>query len=242
MKKILTFVTIAMCMLAVPQTTHAATSGYNRQTAVVGTVTARPSLNLRKSSVPTSVILLSIPKNTQVAVISKNSSNWYNITYNGKTGWVSGSYLTVKTIVVAPAVPKPAVATPSRPDVTKTIGVVTASPAPPVVAISSQASRGEPAQRIESRVMQVTAYSLGDKGMNDKGITANGEKALEGRTIAADSSIPFGTQIYIPQLGKTFTVTDRGGAIKGDRLDMYMENRKDAIKFGAPDLAVQIKY
>jgi len=59
-----------------------------------------------------------------------------------------------------------------------------------------------------------------DKGMNGKGITANGEKALDGQTIAADSSIPFGTQIYIPELGKTFTVTDRGGGITGDRLDI----------------------
>lgn len=78
--------------------------------------------------------------------------------------------------------------------------------------------------------------------MNDKGITASGEKALEGRTIATDSSIPFGTQIYIPKLGKTFTVRDRGGGIKGDRLDMYMESRKDALKFGAPELEVLIKY
>ena len=112
----------------------------------------------------------------------------------------------------------------------------------PVVLINSQVSRGEPAQRVESRMMRVTAYTRNDKGMNDKGITANGENALEGRTIAADSSIPFGTQIYIPELGKTFTVTDRGGAIKGDRLDMYMEGPKGALKFGERELEVQIKY
>lgn len=112
----------------------------------------------------------------------------------------------------------------------------------PVVAISRQISRGEPAQRIESRMMRVTAYTGRDKGMNGKGITANGEKALEGQTIAADSSIPFGTQIYIPELGKTFTVTDRGGGITGERLDMYMESKEDALKFGNRELEVRIKY
>ncbi|HWQ42631.1 MAG TPA: 3D domain-containing protein [Desulfosporosinus sp.] len=112
----------------------------------------------------------------------------------------------------------------------------------PVVAISRQISRGEPAQRVESRMMRVTAYTRSDKGMNGKGITASGEKVLEGQTIAADSSIPFGTQIYIPELGKTFTVTDRGGGITGNRLDMYMESRKDALKFGTRELEVRIKY
>jgi len=112
----------------------------------------------------------------------------------------------------------------------------------PVVTISSQVSRGEPAQRIESKMMRVTAYTRSDKGMNGKGITADGEKALEGQTIAADSSIPFGTQIYIPELGKTFTVTDRGGGITGDHLDMYMDSRKDALKFGDRELEVRIKY
>ena len=106
---------------------------------------------------------------------------------------------------------------------------------------TSQVSRGEPAQ-IERRVMKITAYTARDKGMNGKGITANGEKALEGRTIAADSSIPFGTEIYIPALGKAYTVTDRGGAIYGDRLDLFMEKRKDALKFGVQELEVLIKY
>ena len=107
---------------------------------------------------------------------------------------------------------------------------------------SHQVSRGEPVQRIERRVMKITAYTARDKGMNGKGITANGEKVIEGRTIAADSSIPFGTEIYIPELGKTFVVTDRGGAIYGDRLDLFMESRKDALRFGVQDLGVLIKY
>jgi len=89
--------------------------------------------------------------------------------------------------------------------------------------------------------MKVTAYTKNDRGMNGKGITANGERVSEDRTIAADAGIPFGTEIYIPELGKTFVVTDRGEAIHGDRLDLYMESRKDALEFGVQDLEVYIR-
>ena len=120
MRKILILVAIAMCMLAAPQITQAATS-------TVGTVTATPSLNLRQSAVTSASVLASIPKNTQVTILSKNASNWYNVTYNGKTGWVSGSYLTVKSIVATPAVPVPVAPAPTVAN--KTVGTVTASPA-----------------------------------------------------------------------------------------------------------------
>ena len=93
----------------------------------------------------------------------------------------------------------------------------------------------------DRRVMKITAYTKNDKGMNGKGITTNGEMVQEGRTIAADRSIPFGTEIYIPELGEQFVVTDRGGAIKGDRLDLFMESRKDAMEFGVRDLEVVIR-
>ena len=89
--------------------------------------------------------------------------------------------------------------------------------------------------------MRVTAYTKDDAGMNGRGITASGEKAVEERTIAADPAIPFGSRVYIPELGKTYTVTDRGGAIRGNRLDLYMVSRKKALKFGVQWLEVYIE-
>lgn len=74
-----------------------------------------------------------------------------------------------------------------------------------------------------------------------KGITASGERAVEGRTIAADPSISFGSRIYIPALGQTYTVTDRGGAIRGDRLDLYMTSKKAAMQFGVKWLEVYVE-
>ena len=109
------------------------------------------------------------------------------------------------------------------------------------LAPTQQISRGEPAPTVERRVMRVTAYTKNDAGMNGRGITTSGVRVAEGQTIAADSSIPFGTEIYIPALGRTYTVTDRGGAIYSDRLDLYMEKRKDALRFGVQELEVFIR-
>jgi 3D (Asp-Asp-Asp) domain-containing protein len=111
---------------------------------------------------------------------------------------------------------------------------------PVVVPEPVEVSRGE-THRIEKRVMRVTAYTASDTGMNGKGITTSGEKVQEGRTIAAPPDIPLYSQIYIPVLGQTYTVTDRGGAIKGNRLDLFMESRAEALEFGVQELEVLIK-
>lgn len=52
------------------------------------------------------------------------------------------------------------------------------------------------------------------------GKTAMGTMAMEGRTIAMDKRFPFGTKVYIEGLGVRI-VEDRGGAIKGNRIDVY---------------------
>lgn len=63
------------------------------------------------------------------------------------------------------------------------------------------------------------------------GITASGVKAVEGITIAADISIlPFGTRVKID--GHIYTVQDRGGAIKGKRIDIYFDSHQKALEFG----------
>ncbi|MBO5389259.1 MAG: hypothetical protein J6A59_14235 [Lachnospiraceae bacterium] len=61
--------------------------------------------------------------------------------------------------------------------------------------------------------------------------TASGTRATQGRTIATDTSvIPFGTQVVIN--GKIYTAEDTGGAIKGNRIDIYFESHTEALYFG----------
>jgi len=63
------------------------------------------------------------------------------------------------------------------------------------------------------------------------GLTASGVRARHG-TIAADTSIfPFGTVMYVPGYGYG-RVEDRGGAIRGHRIDLYFPTHRKAQHWG----------
>ena len=70
------------------------------------------------------------------------------------------------------------------------------------------------------------------------GITASGTKATANRTIAAPSTFAFGTQVVIN--GQTYTVEDRGGAIQGNRIDVYMNSHSEALAWGVRYLDVEV--
>lgn len=81
-------------------------------------------------------------------------------------------------------------------------------------------------------VYEVTAYCACSSccGKSD-GVTASGTQATAGRTIAADTNVlPFGTKVKIN--GIIYTVEDRGGAIKGNRIDIYFDSHEEALAFG----------
>lgn len=80
---------------------------------------------------------------------------------------------------------------------------------------------------------KITAYCACSKccGQWANGITANGETAIEGITIAADTSVlQFDTRVMIA--GQEYTVQDTGGAIKGNRIDIYMQEHAAALAYG----------
>lgn len=65
----------------------------------------------------------------------------------------------------------------------------------------------------------------------ETGITATGTPVIEGQTIAVDASvIPYGTQVIIN--GHVFTAEDCGGAIKGNRIDIYVNDHNKALELG----------
>lgn len=60
---------------------------------------------------------------------------------------------------------------------------------------------------------------------------AIGEELKEGFSIAVDPSvIPYRTEVVIN--GNIYKAQDCGGAIKGNRIDVYFENHDDALEFG----------
>lgn len=78
--------------------------------------------------------------------------------------------------------------------------------------------------------VNVSFYTASDDTMDGKGITTSGARAVEGKTIAMDESIPFGTVVMIE--GNEYIVQDRGGAIAGNKVDIFVNDRKTAIKKG----------
>jgi 3D (Asp-Asp-Asp) domain-containing protein len=68
--------------------------------------------------------------------------------------------------------------------------------------------------------------------------TANGYQIKAGdRLIAAPPEIPFGTWITVPGYGRA-QVLDRGGAIKGKRLDLYFPTHQEALNWGRQHIEV----
>lgn len=62
--------------------------------------------------------------------------------------------------------------------------------------------------------------------------TASGRSPKVNHTIAADTSVlPMYSKVYIEGWG-TYTVEDRGGAIKGKRIDVFVANNSIARKYG----------
>jgi len=63
------------------------------------------------------------------------------------------------------------------------------------------------------------------------GVTASGKRARAHYTIAAPAKFGFGTRLKVEGLG-TYTVQDRGGAIRGNHLDIFVASHKEALRLG----------
>lgn len=91
----------------------------------------------------------------------------------------------------------------------------------------------------QSGVYKVTAYCACAKCCGwATGITASGAMATANHTIAAPSTFGFGTKVMIN--GVTYTVEDRGGAIQGNRIDVYMNTHSEALAWGVRYLYVEV--
>lgn len=53
------------------------------------------------------------------------------------------------------------------------------------------------------------------------------------------SSYKFGTKVEIQGMG-TYVVEDRGGAIKGNRIDIFYSNHKSALDFGKRTIYLKV--
>ena len=85
-----------------------------------------------------------------------------------------------------------------------------------------------------------TAYTAAfDECGKTDGITACGQPAIQGVTVACDG-LPFGTEVVID--GHTYIVQDRfGGNYGKSKIDIYMYKKEDALKFGRQIKIIEVK-
>lgn len=110
---------------------------------------------------------------------------------------------------------------------------------PPVAEAIRQETPQEAAYTNES-TMTVTAYCTCEKccGAYSNGYTATGAKATQGVTIATDPDvIPMGTEVEID--GHIYIAQDVGGAISGNRIDLYFDSHEDALQWGVREKVVR---
>ena len=86
---------------------------------------------------------------------------------------------------------------------------------------------------------KITAYCSCSKCCGKStGRTASGTTATAGRTVAAPANFAFGTKLNIG--GHIYTVEDRGGAIKGNKIDIYVSSHSEALQWGVRYLPVNV--
>lgn len=99
--------------------------------------------------------------------------------------------------------------------------------------------------------MTATAYDLSYESCGKTpsspgyGITASGMRARRGVVAVDTSVIPLGTRLYIETTDGSFSygyavAGDRGGAIRGNRIDLFMDTRSECLQFGRRNVNVYI--
>lgn len=72
------------------------------------------------------------------------------------------------------------------------------------------------------------------------GITSTGVRATAGRTVSVDPDIiPYGSEVVIN--GHTYIAEDCGGAIKGNKIDIFFDTHQEALEFGVQYDYVEVK-
>lgn len=98
---------------------------------------------------------------------------------------------------------------------------------------------------IKKLKMKSTAYTAGPESTGKNpgdagyGVTASGMKAKRGVVAVDTSVIPFGTKLYIEGYGYA-VAGDTGGAIKGNKIDVFVDSYREAMNWGVRTVDVYI--
>ena len=194
------------------------------------TVTAS-KLNVRKGPATEHDKLDTLDKNTEIKLLEEQD-NWYRIKLDDKKeGWVCGDY--VLTESQAKEQEQTQAKQQNNDEVKEVKSASTVSDATTNETSNSQAESSSNNNNGTSMSIEATAYA-GDT------ITSTGTTPKWG-TIAVDPTvIPYGTKVYIPKFDMVFTAEDCGSAIKGKRIDIFMNSEAECVKFGRQNMEIKI--
>ena len=103
----------------------------------------------------------------------------------------------------------------------------------------TEPTNSEPAgKEITVEATAYTAECEGCIGITKTGVDLNANP--DAKVIAVDPSIiPLGSKVYVEGYGYA-TAEDTGGAIKGNRIDVFVPEQNDALQWGRKDVKVTI--
>lgn len=103
------------------------------------------------------------------------------------------------------------------------------------VVVRSKKVTTRASEPIKVLYMEISAYSPSVAETDGNPLrTASGQRVRVGGIAADLRVLPFGSQVIIPGYngGKPCTVIDTGGAIKGNKLDVFLWSAHEAIHWG----------
>ena len=112
-------------------------------------------------------------------------------------------------------------------------------------------SRGRPLRYQKVYIMRATAYDLSFESCGkypdhpEYGITFSGTRARPGVVAVDPRVVKLGSKLYIESMDRTpdygfAKAEDTGGAIKGNRVDLFIENRSQALRYGVRTVKVYV--
>lgn len=158
-----------------------------------------------------------------VKIIKAEDNGWYEIELeNGKTGYICGKYVDTEAKNLH--------------DYSDLYNVEEET-----LKISDKSSSKDVFKSEDLNSNVVTTMTVSATAYSGDGITSTGKVPKVGRTIAVDPKvIPYGTRVYIPALGQTYIAEDCGGAIKGNKIDIFMSSEEKCISWGVRNIEIKI--
>lgn len=184
---------------------------------ILGTAKTTANLNLRSGASTSTSILLTIPKGSTVSVL-KVSGSWTNVTYRGKTGWVSNAYLTA-LVPTVPPVTEPPVTEPPAPET------------PPVAEKKPQVLLLENLKSVYTNEdITISGRALSHDGIVSVTVKVDGQNVAVTRTQRTDLNSLYSEGYVLDNIGFVFTISKTPLAPGSHTLEVVSTGKDGEVK------------